>query len=199
MMCKNNLWWAVRRLLKSLEHIVHVAHPYSIASITSTLNSLILSDSRAFRRSYDWEVHFLTLAQAAPMRRLISVSRSALSLIAPLRYTNSVVCYTVALMPQFAARSTLYWDLTTGARTRYFLRHCQSESLTCDNFNVHHPGKPTRRCRHHSRIVCIQHPLHRSPDHFQCSLLPRSAILTLRPIIEIHQVRNDQRALCEPL
>ena len=32
-------WWAVRRLLKSWERIVHVAYPYSIASITSTLNT----------------------------------------------------------------------------------------------------------------------------------------------------------------
>ena len=43
---KSSLWWAVRRLLKSWERIVHVAHPYSIASITSALNSLILSDRR---------------------------------------------------------------------------------------------------------------------------------------------------------
>ena len=91
-MRKSSLWWAVRRLLKSWERIVHVAHPYSIASITSALNSLILSDSRAFRRSYSWELYFLTLAQAAPIRRLISMSRSAFSLIAPPRYTNSVVC-----------------------------------------------------------------------------------------------------------
>ena len=71
-MRKSSLWWAVRRLLKSWERIVHVAHPYSIASITSALNSLILSDSRAFRRSYNWELYFLTLAQAAPIRCLIS-------------------------------------------------------------------------------------------------------------------------------
>ena len=78
-MRKSSLWWAVRRLLKSWERIVHVAHPYSIASITSALKSLILSDSRAFRRSYSWELYFLTLAQAAPIRRLISMSRSALA------------------------------------------------------------------------------------------------------------------------
>ena len=53
-MRKSSLWWVVRRLLKSWERIVHVAHSYSIASITSALNSLILSDSRAFRRSYSW-------------------------------------------------------------------------------------------------------------------------------------------------
>ena len=57
-MRKSSLWWAVRRLLKSWERIVHVAHPYSIASITSALKSLILSDSRAFRRSYSWELYF---------------------------------------------------------------------------------------------------------------------------------------------
>ena len=56
-MRKSSLWWAVRRLLKSWERIVHVAHPYSIASITSALNSLILSDSRAFHRSYNWELY----------------------------------------------------------------------------------------------------------------------------------------------
>ena len=27
-----------------------------------------------------------------------------------------------------------------------FLRRCQSEFLTCDNFNVHHLGERTRRC-----------------------------------------------------
>ena len=47
-MRKSSLWWAVRRLPKSWEHIVYVAHPYIIASITSALNSLNLSDSRAF-------------------------------------------------------------------------------------------------------------------------------------------------------
>ena len=97
-MRKSSLWWAVRRLLKSWERIVHVAHPYSIASITSALKSLILSDSWAFRRSYSWELYFLTLAQAAPIRRLISMSRSALSLIAPPRYTNSVVVVGNALV-----------------------------------------------------------------------------------------------------
>ena len=91
-MRKSSLWWAARRLLKSWERIVHVAHPYSIASITSALSSLILSDSQAFPRSYNWELYFLTLAQAAPIRRLISMPRSALSLIAPPRYINSVVC-----------------------------------------------------------------------------------------------------------
>ena len=91
-MRKSSLWWAARRLLKSWERIVYVAHPYSIASITSALSSLILSDSQAFPRSYNWELYFLTLAQAAPIRRLISMPRSALSLIAPPRYTNSVVC-----------------------------------------------------------------------------------------------------------
>ena len=57
-MRKSSLWWAVHRLLKSWERIVHVAPPYSIASITSALNSLILSDSRAFRRSYSWYEEF---------------------------------------------------------------------------------------------------------------------------------------------
>ena len=57
-MRKSSLWWAVRRLLKSWERIVHMAHPYNIASITSALNSLILSDSRAFRRSYNWELYW---------------------------------------------------------------------------------------------------------------------------------------------
>ena len=56
-----------------------MAHPYSIASITSPLNSLILSDSRAFYRSYNWELCFLTLAQAAPIRRLIDVKVRALA------------------------------------------------------------------------------------------------------------------------
>ena len=89
---KSSLWLAVHRLLKPWERIVHVTHPYSIASTTSALSSLILSDNRAFRRSsYNWELYLLTLAQAAPMRRLISVSRSALLPIAPPRYTNSVV------------------------------------------------------------------------------------------------------------
>ena len=51
---KNSLWWAVRRLREFGERIVHVAHPYRIASTTPALNSLIFSDNRAFRRSYNW-------------------------------------------------------------------------------------------------------------------------------------------------
>ena len=68
-----------------------MAHKYSIASTTSALNSLFLSDNRAFRRSYSWELYLLTFAQAAPLRRLISAVRSVLALIAP-RYTDSLVC-----------------------------------------------------------------------------------------------------------
>ena len=94
-------------------------------------------------------------------------------------------------------------DFRTSRCAAYLLDHsgddCQYEFLICDNYNVHHPGKPTRRCRHRPRIVCIHHPPHDSPNHFQRPLLPGPVILTLRRIIEVHQVRNDQRILREPL
>ena len=79
------------------------------------------------------------------------------------------------------------------------VRHCQSEFLTCDSYNVHHPGKLTRWCRRPPHIVFIKHPSHRSPNHVQRPLLPGSVILTLRRIIEVHQVRNDQQVFHEPL
>ena len=113
MMRKNSLWWAVRRLLKFGERIAHVAHLYSIASTTPALNNLGLSYSRALRQSYYRELYLLTLAQAAPMRRLISLSRYALSLIAPPRHTTSVVCSYVR-RPAATIRSVfdvvLEWD-----------------------------------------------------------------------------------------
>ena len=198
-MRKSSLWWSVRRLLKSWERIVHVAHPYSIASNTF-LNSLILSDSRAFRRSYNWELYFLTLAQAAPIRRLISMSRSALSLIAPQRYTKSVVC----LYRCHAASIRSAFDAVWGWDHRCMASVFFSDTVSPNSWHVTTITpiilvSPRGDVDTTPRIVCIQHPPHRSPGHFQRPLLPGSAILTLRRIIEVHQVRNDQRVLREPL
>ena len=108
----------------------------------------------------------MTLAKAVPMRRLISVSRSAISLIAPPRYTKSVAC--LYRWPVASVRRA--FDAVLGSD-----HNCMASVLTLVNPNSlhvtaktsHHPGKPTRRCRHHLRIMCIQHPPHRSPNHFQ--------------------------------
>ena len=200
-MRKSSLWWAVRRLLTSWECIVHMAHPYSIASITSALNSLILSDGRAFRRSYNWELYFLTHAQVAPMRRLISVSRFVLSLIAPPRYANSVVC--LYRCPAASIRSAfdavLEWDHRFMASVFFsdIVSPNSWHATTMTSIILVSPrgdvGTPPA-----SSAYSIPHTA-RAPGHFQHLLLPGSAILILRRIIEVHQVRNDQGVLREPV
>ena len=139
-----------------------MAHPYSIASITSALNSLILSDSRAFRRSYNWELYFLTLAQAAPMRRLILVSRCALSLIPPPRYTNSAVC--LYRCPAASIRSAfdaaLGWDhrvmgsvLFSDTFIFYFFYFI---SLIADGPHHYHPACGHKGSSHLSPVHALQ-------------------------------------------
>ena len=146
-----------------------------------------------FHRSYNWELYLLNLAQAAAMRYLVSVSRSALSLIAPQKYTNLIVY--LYLCPIASSRSVfdgvLGWNHGCMALILFF--ESQSEILICDKYNVYHPGKLTRRYRHHPRTVCIQQPPHRSSKHFQCHLLPGPVILILWRIIKVDYVRNDQR------
>ena len=88
--------------------------------------SPILSGNRAFRQSYKWELCLPTIAKATPMRRLLLVSSSALSLKCPQRLNSQRIRRCTEIEPQVHGLDLL-------------LRHCQSRFLICDNYNVYHP------------------------------------------------------------
>ena len=177
-----------------------MAHRYSISSTSPTLNSMILSDSRAFLPVVQLgTVYSDTRPSGADATLYISVEVRAR--IDRTTKAHKLGCIVIPLLCRL---NSLRVRCCAGVRSQMhdldlLVRHCHSESLTYDSYNVYHPGKLKRRCRHPPCIVVIQHPSHRSPNYFQRPLLPGSAILTLRRIIEVHQVRNDQQVFREPL